>query len=389
MTLDTGLDRTLYLDSHAAPAAEHKSSVDCPAAGVQQDGGAACQVPPVEEVIQQLAGTVRRALWRRRVAANDLDDVAQEVFIVVARKLPEFHVPVGMAAVEALAIWVCVICKYCARCYHRRRRPWLLRWRMDRHAADLPDTVDVVVTREQWDVLTAALAEVAPERRSVLVAHELEGKTIAEIAEEQSICEPTVSTRLRRGREELEAAVRRLSARRRAAAFPLLVLFLEERREGGERREGLWPWAVWGTIGLAMAATILLRGSGQWIAVPAGAAPAGRMVGEEVGVSTGVVGRGAGPAEVPAPPQGRASPLRASTASAARSASNERDTGDVSVRRERDERVYVEVARERLAAGRPDATRQVLRSHARAFPGGGYAGERQSLSARSKAVQRP
>jgi hypothetical protein len=60
--------------------------------------------------------------------------------------------------------------------------------------------------------------------------------------------------------------------------------------------------------------------------------------------------------------------------------------GNARRERERDERVYLEVARERLAAGHPNAARSVLRAHDRRFPEGGFAEERAALRASTRNV---
>ena len=261
---------------------------------------------------------------------------------------------------------------------------------MERYARDQAETADLLIMRERWDLLMEALSQIAPERRSVLVAHELEGQSIPEIALAQSIGEATAYTRLRLGREDLEGAARRLSARQRAAVLPLLVFFMEEERETGQRRERSSPWAIWGSAGLVAAAAVLFccfwPGRPRPVQAAAGVsmvgAGAGDRNGERAAVIAGRVGTAARPEARPAT-KPILSPAAVRSSPGASSRVDVRDAGDGGARRERDERVYIEVARERLAAGRAGATRQVLRSHARAFPGGGYPGERASLSARA------
>ena len=61
--------------------------------------------------------------------------------------------------------------------------------------------------------LDAILAAMALEVRAVFVLYEMERATMAEIAALLDLPAGTVASRLRRGREQFQAAVRRLEAR--------------------------------------------------------------------------------------------------------------------------------------------------------------------------------
>jgi DNA-directed RNA polymerase specialized sigma24 family protein len=63
-------------------------------------------------------------------------------------------------------------------------------------------------------LLSAALQQVPPSRRSVLVQHELEGVEVSDIARRLSITKFGVYARLYKGRRELASAVRRLGKER-------------------------------------------------------------------------------------------------------------------------------------------------------------------------------
>jgi RNA polymerase sigma-70 factor (ECF subfamily) len=61
--------------------------------------------------------------------------------------------------------------------------------------------------------LDRVLAAMPLDLRAVFVLYELDGFTMAEIAENLDLSPGTVASRLRRGREQFDARVERLSAR--------------------------------------------------------------------------------------------------------------------------------------------------------------------------------
>jgi RNA polymerase sigma factor (sigma-70 family) len=76
----------------------------------------------------------------------------------------------------------------------------------------------LVVEREEMRLFLAALREVPLELQVVLELHYWEQCSVAEMATALEIPEGTVKSRLRRGREQLRAAVERLAARPELAA---------------------------------------------------------------------------------------------------------------------------------------------------------------------------
>jgi RNA polymerase sigma-70 factor (ECF subfamily) len=98
-------------------------------------------------------------------------------------------------------------------------RPWLFgvarkvaagSRRRKRDADDLPPLAARDDSIAQRDLLWHALAALDEERRVVLILHDLEGYTGAEIAEMLAIPANTVHSRLRLAREDAVAAIRRL-----------------------------------------------------------------------------------------------------------------------------------------------------------------------------------
>lgn len=152
---------------------------------------------------------VWRSLRRLGVPPRALDDAAQDVFIVVHRRLAEFE---GRSSVKS---WLFGIARRVAH-DHRRRIG-----RKER-TEELPETVEDVrsgnpaVDAERAEALRALheiLAAMDEDKREVFVLAELEQMTVPEIAEAISANVNTVYSRLRAARQVFEAAVARRLAR--------------------------------------------------------------------------------------------------------------------------------------------------------------------------------
>ena len=68
------------------------------------------------ELVESFAPLVLRTLEYHSVAERDLDDVCQEVFIVIFRKLPQSD------ASRPIRAWIYGICMKVAAAYRRRAR---------------------------------------------------------------------------------------------------------------------------------------------------------------------------------------------------------------------------------------------------------------------------
>jgi RNA polymerase sigma-70 factor (ECF subfamily) len=132
---------------------------------------------------------VWRTVRRMGVRAADTDDVVQEVFVIVHRRLAEFA---GRAQVKT---WVFKILVHVVRHYWRthQRKPG------DRAAED-PAAIQTLA------------AELDEEKREVFVLAEIEQMTAAEIAEIVEVNVNTVGSRLRAARQEFEKALLRFRA---------------------------------------------------------------------------------------------------------------------------------------------------------------------------------
>jgi RNA polymerase sigma-70 factor (ECF subfamily) len=151
-----------------------------------------------------------RAVWRtlRRLGVTpaQLDDAAQDVFVVVHRRLREFDGRSPRGWLYAIAVRV-------ASDYRRgtvQRRSSPLTEALPDPALD-PDQTNEL--RESVELLHALLGDLSEPKRTVFVLSELEELSAPEIAEVLGENLNTVYSRVRAARAEFEAALHRHRAR--------------------------------------------------------------------------------------------------------------------------------------------------------------------------------
>jgi RNA polymerase sigma-70 factor (ECF subfamily) len=144
------------------------------------------------------------------VPPRDVDDAAQQVFLVAAQRLDRIHVGSERAFLLATARGTAAN----ARRAHARMREIAdddaLAGRVDARA-NPEQSASLKQARVLLDRFLDALSE---DVRSVFVLFELEGMTMAAIAELLETPPGTVASRLRRGREDFQAVVKRFQAQR-------------------------------------------------------------------------------------------------------------------------------------------------------------------------------
>ncbi|MEZ4297343.1 MAG: sigma-70 family RNA polymerase sigma factor [Polyangiaceae bacterium] len=166
-----------------------------------------------EEVYDEHAEMVWRALRRLGVPEASVDDAMQDVFVVVHRRLGEFE------GRSSLRTWVFGIVLGVARNHRRsarRRAP------EGAHAAEIDDDLPAPDSggperhashAEAVRTLYALLDELDEDKRAVLVLADLEEMTAPEIAAALSLNLNTVYARIRAARLAFEQAVARHRAR--------------------------------------------------------------------------------------------------------------------------------------------------------------------------------
>jgi RNA polymerase sigma-70 factor, ECF subfamily len=151
---------------------------------------------------------VCRSLTRLGAQPKDLEDLAHDVFLVVHARLGTYD------RSRPLRPWLFGIAFRVMS--EVRHRPALTR---EVGGAQLEEVgIDAaaearVAERETRELVLQALAKLEPNRRAVFVMHELDGHSAPEISATLGVPLNTVYSRLRLGREDFIAAVRRIQAR--------------------------------------------------------------------------------------------------------------------------------------------------------------------------------
>jgi RNA polymerase sigma-70 factor (ECF subfamily) len=161
-----------------------------------------------ETVLEEHFDFVWRSLRRLGVPVADLDDAAQEVFVVAARRLDDFRKDRERAFLFGTATRVAS-----TRRRGLRRHPEDATDEIDERATDELDPEELSELRLARPLLQEILDGMPDDVRAVFMLAELEELPTREIAELLEIPIGTVSSRLRGAREEFQAAVKRLAAR--------------------------------------------------------------------------------------------------------------------------------------------------------------------------------
>lgn len=170
------------------------------------------EIPGFKRIYEEHFAFVWRSLRRLGVPESDVSDAAQDVFLVVHRRLDEFE---GRSKMTTWLYGICLrVARDRKRLAHNRRRA------DDESALDeAPDeTVDVArdaETRQGLRLLEELLDLMPLEQRAVFTMFELDGLGGDAIAEVLDIPIGTVHSRLRLAREAFERNLKRLQARDR------------------------------------------------------------------------------------------------------------------------------------------------------------------------------
>jgi RNA polymerase sigma-70 factor (ECF subfamily) len=145
---------------------------------------------------------VWRSLRRLGVAERELADGAQEVFLLVFRKLPELDLE------SRLTTWLYAVCMRVASDWRRRAHRRYELVDVDQRGS-APAAAEDPHLGELRALLLRALDAMPMEQRAVFVAFEMEGFTGDEIASALEVPVPTVHSRLRLARERFRAVLER------------------------------------------------------------------------------------------------------------------------------------------------------------------------------------
>jgi RNA polymerase sigma-70 factor, ECF subfamily len=141
------------------------------------------------------------ARWARQLGGSgvDVEDVVQEVFVVVSRKLASFR---GDARFTS---WLFEITRKTAA-NHRRRQRWRFwqsegRQPLTRVPSQTRDPLAELERRQMADLFYSALDKLPEKYRTVLVLFEIEGLPTQAIADLRQVNLATVKVQLHRARE--------------------------------------------------------------------------------------------------------------------------------------------------------------------------------------------
>ena len=166
-----------------------------------------------EAVYDEQVDFVWRNAKRLGVGDDSLDDIVQQVFLVVHRRLAEAPPEVPMRA------WVFGILSHVVRDYRRgvrRKSPHLAQGPIDPATiAEAPGSgpFDTQARSEALGVVIELLAELSDDKREIFVLSELEQLTAQEIADLVGLNVNTVYSRLRAARQDFERAAERARTR--------------------------------------------------------------------------------------------------------------------------------------------------------------------------------
>jgi RNA polymerase sigma-70 factor (ECF subfamily) len=170
-------------------------------------------LPNFDAIVAEHGPYVWRVLRRLGVRAADIDDVWQETFIVVHRKLGSFE---GRAQLRTWlsAIAVRVASDYRSRAYRRREQATDELPEGPRDADGPNSQHDQLVEQQRRALLDRLIAELKPEQREVIVLYEFAELPMQEVAEALGCPLQTAYSRLHAARKALESAARRETARK-------------------------------------------------------------------------------------------------------------------------------------------------------------------------------
>jgi RNA polymerase sigma-70 factor, ECF subfamily len=182
-----------------------------PAEGSGTGSEGPVEVPDFATIYDRHFAFVWRLAANCRVPQSHLDDVVQEIFLVIHRKLP------GFEGRSSLRTWIASISRYTAKEFLRRKRHQMLGTEVDPDASASTS----MTPAEQLEAVAAAqlldqfLDELPEEQREAFILAEVEQMTAEEIAVVLESNSNTVRSRLRSARQGVQASLARHRAQER------------------------------------------------------------------------------------------------------------------------------------------------------------------------------
>ena len=153
--------------------------------------------PELERLVAQYQGAVLRTCYLYLCDRPQAEDAVQETFLKVYRSLDSFR---GESSEKT---WILKIAM--RTCYDMNHSGWS-RFFNRRVTPEMLPEASVPFT-ERDDALTQAVMRLPEKLRRVIILYYYQGLGVREIAETLGITQPSVSSRMKRGREKLKAAL--------------------------------------------------------------------------------------------------------------------------------------------------------------------------------------
>jgi RNA polymerase sigma-70 factor (ECF subfamily) len=184
---------------------------DVPEAAAEQRS-ATLEVPSFKSIYAQYFDFVWSSARRLGVGPAAMDDIVQETFMVIHRKIHTLQQP------ESLRSWIYSIVRRTVSGHYRSQRSFDASEAALAYIAGVQmrtqlTPLDLAEQNEEAKLLWDLLDEIEPLKREVLVLVEIEGMTAPEVAAALEIPLNTAYSRLRAGRLAFDAALERRTAR--------------------------------------------------------------------------------------------------------------------------------------------------------------------------------
>jgi RNA polymerase sigma-70 factor (ECF subfamily) len=194
--------------SHVSPAADAPLSGADPRAGLLRSASRDERDQAWRELYDDEFERVYRLACRFGVPGAEVEDVAQQVFLVAYRRLGEVE------AVQSVRAWLRGITVKVVADHHKWRRvrrikQWLVQAVYDDAAADIATPAIEVEQAQAMEEIGDVLRRLSPKLRSVLVLCDIEGCSLSEVADAVGAPVNTVRSRRRLAREAFQSEWKR------------------------------------------------------------------------------------------------------------------------------------------------------------------------------------
>jgi RNA polymerase sigma-70 factor (ECF subfamily) len=171
------------------------------------EGETAARAVDVTAIFKAHHAFVWRILRHLGVAAADQEDVLQEVFVVVHRRLADYREQDKMRA------WLYAICTRVVRDHRRRLGRRHEELRAEPVQSREPSQASEIADQRALSLAQRMLAALPEKQRAVFLLYEIEQLSMPEIALAVECPLPTAYARLRKARERVLAEVARIRLR--------------------------------------------------------------------------------------------------------------------------------------------------------------------------------